>query len=52
LKDVVWNCDEAGFCHAPGDQMVIAERGVRNIHRTTYGNGREYTTVHACVNGT
>jgi hypothetical protein len=51
LRHVVWNYDEVGFCHAPCDKMVIAERGVRNLYQTIHGNSREYTNVHCCVNG-
>lgn len=45
LANRIWNADETGFCTAVANKRVLARRGVREVHETAGGSGRDYHTV-------
>jgi hypothetical protein len=50
LSRRIWNCDETAFATASCSKSVLARRGTKSVYETMAGSGREYFTVHWCVN--
>ena len=52
--NIIWNCDESGFCTAVTSNKILAKRGEKDIHHTLGGSRRNFITVlgAGCANGT